>query len=244
MAAAKALAADARRGQRPAELGVIEAQLAAARAVLNEAEKTSLTRVRPLYGGRRGLEGVSSTQRWRRATRRGPMCAAIEKQLQVAKLGARADQATRREERVRQAEAGLSALRGAAGRPVAQRRRRPGGSRTCSSSMGEWVPANQPVLSMIPQDRVRLRFFVPQADVATLRGRPRGALLVRWLRAGPDGEDLLRLAAAGIHPAGDLQPRGARPDGVPGRGAASERLKGLTPGLPIDVQPLKAAAAQ
>src|SRR5690349_23948801 len=45
--AAKALAADAKRGQRPAELGVIEAQLAAARAQLNEAD-LALKRVRPL----------------------------------------------------------------------------------------------------------------------------------------------------------------------------------------------------
>ena len=27
---------------------------------------------------------------------------------------------------------------------------------------GEWVPANQPVLALLPDDRIRLRFFVPE----------------------------------------------------------------------------------
>ena len=41
-----------------------------------------------------------------------------------------------------------------------------------------------------------------------------GALRLRRLRQGPDGEDRLHRARAGVHPAGDLQPRGARPAGL------------------------------
>ena len=33
--------------------------------------------------------------------------------------------------------------------------------------LGEWTPASQPILSLIPEDHVRLRFFVPEAAVAT-----------------------------------------------------------------------------
>lgn len=34
---------------------------------------------------------------------------------------------------------------------------------------GEWVPANQPVLSVLPDDQRKLRFFVPQERVAGLK---------------------------------------------------------------------------
>ena len=31
---------------------------------------------------------------------------------------------------------------------------------------GEWAAANQPVVSLIPDDRVKVRFFVPQRDLS------------------------------------------------------------------------------
>ena len=34
---------------------------------------------------------------------------------------------------------------------------------------GEWVPANSPILSILPDDRRKLRFFVPEEKVATLK---------------------------------------------------------------------------
>jgi HlyD family secretion protein len=34
---------------------------------------------------------------------------------------------------------------------------------------GEWVPANQPVVSLIPDDKRKIRFFVPQDRIAGLR---------------------------------------------------------------------------
>lgn len=33
---------------------------------------------------------------------------------------------------------------------------------------GEWVPAGQPVLSLLPDDKRRIRFFVPETVIATL----------------------------------------------------------------------------
>src|SRR5690348_8678891 len=55
-----------------------------------------------------------------------------------------------------------------------------------------------------------------------LCGGDRGAFHLRWMRTRFGGDDLLCEPAAGIYPAGDLQPRGARPDGVSDRGAAGE----------------------
>ena len=34
---------------------------------------------------------------------------------------------------------------------------------------GEWVPAGTPVVSLLPQSRVKLRFFVPEEDIAKAR---------------------------------------------------------------------------
>ena len=36
-------------------------------------------------------------------------------------------------------------------------------------NVGEWVPAGQPVVSLLPDLRVKLRFFVPEEDVARAR---------------------------------------------------------------------------
>jgi HlyD family secretion protein len=40
---------------------------------------------------------------------------------------------------------------------------------------GEWTAANQPVVALLADDRVRLRFFVPEAEVARYRPGRRSA---------------------------------------------------------------------
>jgi HlyD family secretion protein len=40
-------------------------------------------------------------------------------------------------------------------------------------NVGEWVPAGSPVVSLLPAFRVKLRFFVPEEDVAQAKiGKP------------------------------------------------------------------------
>jgi HlyD family secretion protein len=231
VAAARALAEDARRGQRPAELGVIEAQLASARAVLNEAE-TSLARVRPLAqagaASKAALDEAVAARDTARANVR-----AIEKQLQVARMGARKNQVEAAEERARQAEAGLAA---AAARlsdlsPVA-----PSAGRVedVFFQQGEWVPANQPVLAMIPQDRVRLRFFAPQAEVA----RYAVGTEVRFTCDGCERD--MAATVSFVSPRPEFTPpviysREARDRMVFMVEARPAKAEGLVPGLPIDV---------
>jgi len=236
-AAARALATDARRGQRPAELGVFEAQLASARAVLNEAE-TSLKRVQPLAeagaASRAQLDAAIASRDTARANVR-----ALEKQLQVAKMGQREDQARAAEDRVRQAEAALNA---AESRLVDLAPVAPAAGRVedVFFQLGEWAPANAPVLSLLPADRVRLRFFVPQDQVANY----------------PIGTSV-SFACDGC--AKDLSAKityvSPRPEFTPpviysreGRNrmvflveAMPAANSGLVPGLPIDVTPVKAA---
>lgn len=236
--AARSLAADARRGQRPAELGVIEAQLAAARAVLNEAD-TSLKRVQPLAEAGAASRAQLDSAIAARATATANV-SAIEKQLQAARLGAREDQAQAARDRVSQAEAALGA---AEARLTDLSPQAPAAGRVedVFFQPGEWVPANQPVLSFIPDDRVRLRFFAPQGSIATYA-------IGAEVGFGCDGcAEGLKAKITYVSPRPEFTPpviysREARERMVFLVEAVPASSKGLTPGQPIDVTPLKAAA--
>ena len=104
-------------------------------------------------------------------------------------------------------------------------------------NVGEWVPAGTPVVSLLPAFRVKLRFFVPEEDVAQAADRPDGELHLRRLPAGPQGAHHLRLAARRVHAAGDLFAERAHQAGLPDRGAADPTADALPPGLPITVAP-------
>lgn len=235
--AAKALAADALRGQRPAELGVIEAQLAAARAVLNEAD-TSLKRVQPLAEAGAASRAQLDSAVAARATAAANV-RAIEKQLQAAKLGARTDQAQAAQDRVRQAEAALGAAEARLSdiAPAA-----PAGGRVedVFFQPGEWVPANQPVMAFIPDDRVRLRFFAPETEIAAYAVGAEVSFTC-------DGcaKDL-KAKISYVSPRPEFTPpviysREARDRMVFLVEAMPVTTKGLTPGQPIDVVPLRVA---
>jgi HlyD family secretion protein len=236
--AARALAADARRGQRPAELGVIEAQLAAARAVLNEAD-TSLNRVKPLAEAGAASRAQLDSAVAARATAAANVRAG-EKQLQAARLGAREDQAQAAQDRVRQAEAALGA---AEARLTDLSPQAPAAGRVedVFFQPGEWVPANQPVLSFIPDDRVRLRFFAPQNSIAAYAIGAEVAFACDGCAEG------LKAKISYVSPRPEFTPpviysREARDRMVFLVEAMPTSPKGLTPGQPIDVVPLKAAA--
>ena len=234
--AAKSLAADAKRGQRPAELGVIEAQLAAARAVLNEAD-TSLKRVQPLAEAGAASKAQLDSAVAARATADANV-RAIDKQLQAARLGAREDQARAAQDRVRQAEAALGA---AEARLTDLSPPSPAAGRVedVFFQAGEWVPANQPVLAFIPDDRVRLRFFAPQDGIAAYAIGTEVAFTC-------DGcaKDM-KAKITYVSPRPEFTPpviysREARDRMVFLVEALPTTPKGLTPGQPIDVTPLKA----
>jgi HlyD family secretion protein len=102
---------------------------------------------------------------------------------------------------------------------------------------GEWVPANQPVVSVIPDDKVKLRFFVPERAIASYRPG-------RKVRFACDG------CAAGLTAV--IRFVSARPEFTPpvifsrdSRDklvfmveALPDKPAGLNPGLPVDVVPL------
>lgn len=165
-ATAEALAADARQGARPAELSVIEANLAAARAQLVEAQKT-LERVQPL-----AQAGAASRQNLDQATAARDTAAAqvkaIEKQMSVGRQAQRKDQIVAADSRVREAQAGIAAA-DARLADLAPKAPAAGRIEDVFFQPGEWAPANQPVLSLIPDNRVRIRFYAPEQQVSAYK---------------------------------------------------------------------------
>jgi len=206
--------------------------------VLNEAD-TSLKRIQLLTEAGAASRAQLDSAVAARATAQANV-RAIEKQLQAAKLGARSDQAQAAQDRVRQAEAALGAAE-ARLTDIAPSAPSSGRVEDVFFQPGEWVPANQPVLAFIPDDRVRLRFFAPQDGITAYAVGSEVSFTC-------DGcaKDL-KAKITYVSPRPEFTPpviysREARDRMVFLVEALPTTSQGLTPGQPIDVAPLKAAA--
>lgn len=234
--AARAQAVDARKGQRPTELAVFEANIAGAEAAAREAHAT-LRRVQPLvrqgwYAPAR-LDDAKSA-----ADAADAQVRAARKQRDAATLGAREDQIHAADARVAQAQA---AVTGANARLAEVSPRAPARARVedVFFHAGEWAPANQPILSLLPDERIKLRFFVPEKDLSAYR-------IGRTVRFACDG------CAKGL--SARIEFVAPRPEFTPPviySREARDRLvylvearpsTRLNPGQPVDVEPLGAAS--
>jgi HlyD family secretion protein len=102
---------------------------------------------------------------------------------------------------------------------------------------GEWAAANQPVVSLLPDDKVKVRFFVPEQDVA----RYRPGETIRFDCDGCASGLTARIIYVSSQP--EFTPpiiysRNSRDRLVYLVEALSPDPKGLMPGLPVDVIPL------
>ena len=166
LAAARAQALDARKGQRPVELAVLDANIAAAKARAGDAA-ARLRRVSTLAA--KGYESKAALDDSRAASQAAEaQVRAARKQRDAAALGGREDQIRTADARVGEAEAGLA---GAAARLSDVAPTAPGAARVeqVFFQQGEWAPANQPILSLLPDARIKLRFFAPQASLWAYR---------------------------------------------------------------------------
>jgi HlyD family secretion protein len=102
---------------------------------------------------------------------------------------------------------------------------------------GEWVSANQPVISLLPDARVKVRFFVPEQQVA--RYRPG-----KKVRFSCDGcANGLAATIRYVSPRPEFTPpiifsRDSRDRLVFMVEAYPDKPANLQPGLPVDVEPL------
>ena len=102
---------------------------------------------------------------------------------------------------------------------------------------GEWVAANQPVVALLPDEKIKVRFYVPATEVA--RYRPGTDVRFSCDACAPGLTATIRY----VSPRPEFTPpiifsRDSRDRLVFMVEAYPKRPAGLQPGLPVDVEPL------
>lgn len=231
-AVAAAQAQDARKGQRAVELAVFDANVATAEARARDAQ-ADLRRIRPLV--QQGWYAAARLDDARAAADAADaQVRAAKRQRDAAALGGREDQLRAADARVAQAQAAVvgAGARLAEVAPAAPKKAR---VEDIFFQAGEWAPANQPILSLLPDERIKVRFFVPERELAAYR-------IGRTVRFACDGcaKDL----SARIE---FVSPRPEFTPPVIYSREARDRLvylvearpsARLNPGQPVDVEPL------
>jgi len=160
--AAAAQAQDANKGQRPAELAVVRAQLAQARTQAANAER-ELKRQRDLatqgFVSSAGIDNAATAAREAAAR-----VAELTARVNVAELPSRADTVAAAQARV---DAATAAVQAQAWRADQAAPRAPTAALVADTyyRVGEYVPAGQPVVSLLPPAARKARFFVGEAEL-------------------------------------------------------------------------------
>jgi HlyD family secretion protein len=166
LAQAQATLADARRGQRPTEIQSIEAQLQQAQAADALSEKEYARQEKLVKSGVSSQEELDRARAARDQDRK--RIAQLTAVLQTAHLGSREDQVAAAEAAVRAQEASLAQAEWS----LAQKTQSSPVSGLVFDTLyrqGEWVAAGRPVVELLPPENVKVRAFVPEQRLATLR---------------------------------------------------------------------------
>ena len=165
LARAKANLANLGKGMRPSEIDSLEAQLAQAKAML-ELSEVALQRREQLVETRAvSREAVDEA----RATndRNKARVAELQAELETARLGARADEIEAAEAEVTAARAQLAQAEWRLGE-LSQAAPQGGVVVDTLYRPGEWVTAGAPVVSLLPPENVKVRFFVPEPRLGAI----------------------------------------------------------------------------
>jgi HlyD family secretion protein len=238
---AAAQARNLKKGKRPDELRAVEQQLAQAQAAL-QLSRQELARNEQLV--KQGFVAATRLDELRSGRDRDvARVAELQAQLAVARDAARPDEIASADASQRAAE---SELAGSQWRELQTARLAPVAAAVFDTlyRVGEWVPPGSPVVSLLPENALKLRFYVPERELARIRVGSR-------VEVGCDGCPPAMTAIVNfISPQAEFTPPviysnesrsklvflvEARPEG-----AAATALK---PGQPIDVR-LAAEAAR
>lgn len=164
---ARANLEDAKKGKRPTEIEAIKAQLKQARAALKLAE-SEFSRHEALMS----VPGATAELEFDRARsmrdQQRQRVAQLEADLTTAQLGSRSDLVIAAEAEVRAREAALAKAEW----DLSQKRQRAPKAGLVFDTLyreGEWVAAGRPVVALLPPQNIKVRAFVPQAKIGTIR---------------------------------------------------------------------------
>lgn len=166
VAQAQARLADLQKGRRPSELASLEAQLQRAQANLSLSTLDLRRREQLRDGNVIAPEELDAAKSRREADR--AQAASLEADLATARLGARADEIAAAQADVEAAQAAQVRAQWA----VTQKRQAAPTNAVVQDTLyrpGEFVPAGNPVVALLPPTNVRVRFFVPQAELVSVR---------------------------------------------------------------------------
>ena len=214
-----------------AQAGQADANAAAARAVEANARKdlerfAGLERSNPLAVAAQQVDqartAVANATAGRQAAEKAASAAAL--QAQAARSASSQADASLREAGVRLDQ-------------LAQRAPTPGRIEDVLYQSGEWAGPNQPIVSLLPDDKVKIRFFVPEAAVQAYRPG-------RLVQFSCDGcRKGLSARISYVSPRSEFTPpviysRNSRDKLVFLVEAVPPDAAGLAPGLPVEVQPI------
>jgi HlyD family secretion protein len=157
---------DLKKGRRPPEVESVKAQLEQARASLKLSE-VNLQRQQQLLASNFVSKGAVDDAR-ASYERDKARVTELEAQVATARLAARQDQ-------IRAAEYNAGAARAALAQAewkLAQKSVRAPVSGLVNDTnyvLGEWVPAGSPVVSLLPPQNIKVRFFVPESALGALK---------------------------------------------------------------------------
>lgn len=163
LAQAKAQLADLQTGKREAEIGVIAAQLSEARSSEKYADEDYTRKLALRQANVVAQSAVDDAKAKRDAA--AAATKSVERQLDVAKLPGRPEEIAAAERNVTAQEAALAQSRIALERRVI---RAPAAALVEETfySPGELVGAGQPVVSLLPEANRKIRFFLPEGQLA------------------------------------------------------------------------------
>jgi HlyD family secretion protein len=163
---AQAQLTDLTKGKRPSEIASLEAQLEQANASLKLAEAELARREKLLETKVISQEEIDQAQTQKDSA--AALVAQLSADLETAKLGGR-------EDAIHAAQAAADAQQAALDKAkwsFDQKQQSAPAAGTIHDTLyrqGEWVAAGSPVVVLLPPENLKVRFFVPQADLPRIK---------------------------------------------------------------------------
>ncbi|AOI62919.1 secretion protein HlyD [Burkholderia territorii] len=165
LAAARAQLADLQTGKRPPEVAVTRAQLAQATAQAARAAAQRARDERQYAAGGLSKQQLDDSRTAAQTT--AAQVRELQNQVDVARLPGRTQQVAAQ---AAQVDAAQAAVAEAQWKLDQKRVAAPAAGRAYDTlyRVGEWVQAGNPVVQMLPPQNLKVRFFVPESDVASI----------------------------------------------------------------------------